>query len=106
MVRFSLSLIPTTDIAASLGKVKKPDQLLIGFALETDNELDNAREKLKRKNLDMIVLNSLREPGAGFGHETNRITIIDRNNNIDKFELKSKREVAFDILNKIASLIQ
>jgi phosphopantothenoylcysteine decarboxylase / phosphopantothenate---cysteine ligase len=103
---FSLSLIPTTDIAASLGKVKRPDQLLIGFALETDNELDNAREKLKRKNLDMIVLNSLREPGAGFGHETNRITIIDRNNNIDKFELKSKREVAFDILNKIASLIQ
>ena len=103
---FSLNLIPTIDIAATLGKNKREDQLLIGFALETDNELDNAKGKLKRKNLDMIVLNSLRESGAGFGLETNRITIIDKNNNIDKFELKSKREVAIDILNKITSLIQ
>jgi phosphopantothenoylcysteine decarboxylase / phosphopantothenate---cysteine ligase len=103
---FSLNLIPTIDIAATLGKNKRDDQLLIGFALETDNELDNAIGKLRRKNLDMIVLNSLRESGAGFGLETNRITIIDKNNNIDKFELKSKREVAIDILNKIASLIQ
>jgi phosphopantothenoylcysteine decarboxylase/phosphopantothenate--cysteine ligase len=68
--------------------------------------LKNAKAKLDRKNLDLIVLNSLREDGAGFGHDTNKITIIDRNNNIDKFELKSKKEAAKDILNKIASMIQ
>jgi phosphopantothenoylcysteine decarboxylase/phosphopantothenate--cysteine ligase len=101
-----LKLKPTTDIAASLGRVKKKSQLLAGFALETNNELENAREKLLRKNLDLIVLNSLRESGAGFGHDTNKITIIDRNNNIDKFELKSKEETAEDILNKIVSMLQ
>jgi phosphopantothenoylcysteine decarboxylase/phosphopantothenate--cysteine ligase len=78
----------------------------VGFALETDNELDNAKAKLYRKNLDIIVLNSLKEEGAGFGHDTNKITIIDRNNNINKFELKSKEEAAKDILNKIVSMIQ
>jgi phosphopantothenoylcysteine decarboxylase/phosphopantothenate--cysteine ligase len=78
----------------------------VGFALETNDEVNNAKDKLKRKNLDMIVLNSLRDEGAGFGYETNRITIIDRNNNIDKFELKTKSEVASDILQKIISLIQ
>ena len=88
------------------GKNKKPSQILAGFALETDNELENAKAKLKRKNLDIIVLNSLKEKGAGFGYDTNKITIIDRNNNIDKFELKSKEEAARDILNKIVSMIQ
>lgn len=101
-----LKLKPTIDIAASLGRIKKESQLLAGFALETNNELDNAKEKLVRKNLDIIVLNSLRESGAGFGHDTNKITIIDRNNNIDKFELKSKEETAKDILNKIVSMLQ
>ncbi len=101
-----LKLKPTTDIAASLGRLKKDSQLLAGFALETNNELENAKEKLVRKNLDLIVLNSLRESGAGFGHDTNKITIIDRNNNIDKFELKSKEETAKDILNKIVSMLQ
>ncbi|MBK7132918.1 MAG: bifunctional phosphopantothenoylcysteine decarboxylase/phosphopantothenate--cysteine ligase CoaBC [Bacteroidales bacterium] len=101
-----LKLKPTIDIAASLGRIKKESQLLAGFALETNNELDNAKEKLVRKNLDLIVLNSLRESGAGFGHDTNKITIIDRNNNIDKFELKSKEETAKDILNKIVSMLQ
>ena len=101
-----LRLKPTTDIAASLGKIKKHSQLLTGFALETDNEIENATEKLTRKNLDIIVLNSLRENGAGFGHDTNKITLIDRYNNIDKFELKSKEEAAKDILNKIVSMIQ
>jgi len=99
-----LELIPTTDIAAELGKMKKPGQFIAGFALETENETENALLKLHRKNLDMIVLNSLREEGAGFGYDTNRITIIDRNNNIDKFELKSKKDAAKDILNKIISL--
>ena len=101
-----LKLKPTTDIAASLGKMKKDSQLLAGFALETNNETANAQEKLIRKKLDLIVLNSLRESGAGFGHDTNKITIIDRNNNIDKFELKSKEEAAKDILNKIVSMLQ
>jgi phosphopantothenoylcysteine decarboxylase/phosphopantothenate--cysteine ligase len=101
-----LKLKPTTDIAETLGKIKRPSQILAGFALETNNETGNAREKLLRKNLDIIVLNSLKETGAGFGHDTNKITIIDRYNNIDKFELKSKEEAAKDILNKIVSMIQ
>lgn len=101
-----IRLRQTTDIAKTLGQMKKTDQLLAGFALETDNELENASEKLKRKNLDLIVLNSLKEKGAGFGHDTNKITIIDRNNIIDKFELKSKEEAARDILDKIISMLK
>ena len=101
-----LKLKHTTDIAATLGKIKKKSQLIAGFALETDNEIENAIKKLVRKNLDIIVLNSLRENGAGFGHDTNKITIIDRYNNIDKFELKTKAEAAKDILNKIVSMFQ
>jgi phosphopantothenoylcysteine decarboxylase/phosphopantothenate--cysteine ligase len=99
-----IRLKPTEDIAAYLGSIRKSDQFLAGFALETDNETANAMDKLKRKNLDMIILNSLRDEGAGFGFDTNRITIIDSNNNIDKFELKSKSEVASDILRRIISL--
>ncbi len=101
----TIRLMPTEDIAAFLGTMKKGSQILAGFALETDNEISNATEKLKKKNLDLIILNSLRDEGAGFGHDTNRITMIDSNNNIDKFELKSKEEVASDILEKIISLI-
>jgi phosphopantothenoylcysteine decarboxylase/phosphopantothenate--cysteine ligase len=101
-----LRLKPTTDIAGILGLSKKPSQIIAGFALETDNELDNAKGKLLRKNLDIIILNSLREEGAGFGHDTNKITIIDRNNIIDKFELKSKEDAATDILEKIITLIR
>lgn len=99
-----LRLKPTTDIAAALGKAKKPSQIVAGFALETTSGLKEAKEKLQRKNLDLIILNSLREKGAGFGHDTNRITIIDKNNIIGKFELKSKREAARDILDKIVSM--
>ena len=99
-----IRLKPTEDIAATLGKLKGKGQFLAGFALETDNEVENAMGKLLRKNLDMIILNSLRDEGAGFGHQTNRITIIDSNNNIDKFELKTKDEVASDILKKIIGL--
>lgn len=95
---------PTEDIAASLGRMKQKNQLLVGFALETEDELNNAISKLQRKKLDLIILNSLSDHGAGFGFNTNRITIIDSNNNIDKFELKSKDEVASDIFNKIISL--
>lgn len=101
-----IKLRPTIDIARTLGSTKKKSQIIVGFALETDNELENALGKLKRKNLDLIVLNSLRDEGAGFGTDTNKVTLIDKYNNIDKFELKSKDEVAFDILGKIASLTQ
>ena len=103
--KLSLKLKPTADIAASLGKLKRRDQLLVGFALETDNAESNASEKLKRKNLDLMVLNSLEDKGAGFGFDTNKITLIDKYNNIDKFELKSKEEVADDIIARIVSMI-
>ena len=97
----TLTLKPTTDIAATLGKMKKQNQIIVGFALETNDELENAQKKLQKKNLDFIVLNSLNDQGAGFGYDTNKITIIDRNNVICNFELKSKTEVARDILGKI-----
>ena len=100
-----ISLVKTPDIAASLGKLKKNGQITVGFALETQNEGDNARKKLASKNFDMIVLNSLNDAGAGFGHDTNKITIIDKQNNVTNFELKSKREVAKDIVNTIFELI-
>jgi phosphopantothenoylcysteine decarboxylase/phosphopantothenate--cysteine ligase len=78
----------------------------VGFALETNDEVVNATGKLNRKNLDFIVLNSLKEEGAGFEHDTNKITIIDKYNNIDKFELKSKDDAARDILDKVISMIR
>ncbi|MGB1283327.1 MAG: bifunctional phosphopantothenoylcysteine decarboxylase/phosphopantothenate--cysteine ligase CoaBC [Polaribacter sp.] len=95
-----IELTPTKDISASLGKIKK-HQFLVGFALETNNELENAKSKLKRKNLDAIVLNSLQDKGAGFATDTNKITIIDKNLNKTAFELKPKVEVAKDIMNEI-----
>ena len=101
-----LKLKSTTDILATLGKKKKKNQLLIGFSLETSNELENAKNKLQRKNLDFIVLNSLNDKGAGFEFSSNKITIIDNNNNITNFELKDKKEVAKDIVNKIISLLK
>ncbi len=94
-----IELERTQDIAAHLGTLKKQGQLLIGFALETQNELTNAQKKLHTKNFDFIVLNSLKEKGAGFKHDTNKITILDQNNNIENFELKTKKEVAKDIVN-------
>ncbi|MCB0705372.1 MAG: bifunctional phosphopantothenoylcysteine decarboxylase/phosphopantothenate--cysteine ligase CoaBC [Saprospiraceae bacterium] len=97
-----LELVQNPDIAATLGKMKKAGQILVGFALETQNEEAHARAKLERKNLDMIVLNSLRDPGAGFNHDTNRIRILHRENNkTADFELKSKAAVAEDILDSV-----
>lgn len=96
-----LDLVPTKDTLAELGKIKKKNQLLIGFALETNNELEHAKLKLKRKNLDLIVLNSMRDKGAGFGSENNKVTILDKYNKTTKFELKSKPEVARDILDQL-----
>ena len=99
-----LELTPTVDILAELGRRKRDRQILVGFALETDNEIEHAQGKLQRKNLDLIVLNSLRDAGAGFGHDTNQITLIDKQNNLVRFELKSKSEVAHDIVEKIIAL--
>ncbi len=100
-----LELVKTRDILSSLGEIKKEHQILIGFALETEQETENALKKLKNKNLDFIVLNSLNDPGAGFKSDTNKITIIDKNNLQSLFDLKSKKEVAKDIINKILELI-
>ncbi len=97
----NLELLPTKDIARKLGEIKKEQQLLVGFALETDNEEENAKNKIKSKNLDFIVLNSLKEEGAGFQVDTNKIKIIDKHNKSFDFELKSKKEVAKDIVSKI-----
>jgi phosphopantothenoylcysteine decarboxylase / phosphopantothenate---cysteine ligase len=99
----TLELKKTKDILSYLGTIKSQKQILVGFALETENEEVNAKQKLKGKNLDFIVLNSLNDKGAGFKTETNRITIIDKDNKIEKFELKSKKEVARDIVKKIIS---
>ncbi len=95
-----LHLKPTQDIAAALGKLKRPDQQLIGFALETTNELSHAQGKLQRKNFDFIVLNSLNDQGAGFQHDTNKITIV-RPTDTKEFPLKPKSEVAADIINEL-----
>tara|TARA_R110000868_G_scaffold161628_3_gene392320 strand:+ start:2683 stop:3888 length:1206 start_codon:yes stop_codon:yes gene_type:complete len=97
---FSIALVKNKDILYSLGEMKK-QQFLVGFALETENEVENAIGKLKRKNLDAIVLNSLNDKGAGFGKLTNKVSFIDKNLDIKTFELKTKAEVASDILNEI-----
>ena len=100
----SLELVKTVDILESLGK-KKTSQILIGFALETDNELSNAKEKIKKKNLDAIVLNSLADKGAGFQHSTNKITFIPAKGEQTAYPLKDKSEVAMDILTQIKLMI-
>lgn len=98
---FVIELVKTKDIAAELGKLKKAGQVIVGFALETDHEMENARQKLTKKNLDFVVLNSMQDPGAGFKHNTNKITIIDKDGNVLKFELKPKNEVAKDIVDYV-----
>lgn len=101
-----LDLVPTQDIAACLGQMKRKDQCLVGFALETNNEREHALGKLQRKNLDFIVLNSLRDAGAGFAHDTNKITILTTEGEEKPFPLKSKLEVAEDIVKEMAERLQ
>jgi phosphopantothenoylcysteine decarboxylase / phosphopantothenate---cysteine ligase len=96
--KLTIDLQPTVDILAHLGKNKKSEQILVGFALETDNEEANAKAKIEKKNLDFIVLNSLKDEGAGFKHDTNKISIIEKNNKKTSFELKDKKKVAKDIV--------
>ena len=98
---FAVSLTKTTDILKTLGSIKTDKQVLIGFALETNNEKEYALQKLQTKNADMIVLNSLQDAGAGFGHDTNKITIFDKTGKAYPFDIKSKKEVAKDIVNTI-----
>lgn len=100
----TINLVQNPDILATLGTMKQQRQILVGFALETDNEVDNAKKKLTKKNLDFIVLNSLHDEGAGFGHDTNKVTIIDRNGYITAGTLKSKQDVAKDIADKLSQL--
>lgn len=100
-----IHLVQNPDILATLGKMKTDRQLLIGFALETDNELENAKSKLARKNLDMIVLNSLKDKGAGFGHDTNKVTIITTDGTVTEGSLKSKAAVAKDIADSMEGLM-
>ena len=99
-----IELVRTQDILASLGAIKNK-QILVGFALETNNEVENAKGKLKKKNLDLIVLNSLNDKGAGFGGSTNKVTFIDKNNSIKEFDLKSKAAVAQDITQEIIKFL-
>ncbi len=101
----NVELETTEDIAENLGKIKTTKQFLAGFALETSNEIDNAREKLQKKNFDLIVLNSLKDAGAGFNVDTNKITIIDKHNKITRFKLKTKKEVAYDIVSYLAQFL-
>tara|TARA_B110000967_G_scaffold159972_1_gene165749 strand:+ start:374 stop:1573 length:1200 start_codon:yes stop_codon:yes gene_type:complete len=100
----NISLKKTVDILSEMGNKKNDKQFIVGFALETNNEVENAKYKLKRKNLDMIVLNSLKDNGAGFQYNTNKISIIDKENNISSFDLKDKTEVAKDVIDKIIEL--
>ncbi len=102
---FSVVLKKNVDIAFEFGKIKKSNQLSVGFALETNDELKHAKAKLTKKNFDIVVLNSLNDKGAGFQFNTNKITIVNRNNKITKFELKNKDEVAEDIINEIEKLV-
>jgi len=98
---YTIELTPTRDIAASIGSIKSDNQFLVGFALETNNEEQNAQLKLEKKNLDLIVLNSLNDSGAGFQHDTNKITIFSRKGDVKRFDLKPKSEVAKDIVDEL-----
>lgn len=100
-----IELKRTKDIAKSLGQIKKPDQIVVGFAMETQNFQENALRKLESKNMDFIVLNSLREKGAGFGTDTNKVTFLDKGGGIEAFELKSKKAVAKDIVEKVKKML-
>ena len=104
--KMTLRLVPNQDIAASLGAMKREGQILVGFALETDDEVSHAESKLRRKNLDFIVLNSLRDPGAGFRCDTNKIAILDNAGARTSFPLKSKREVASDIVDRLVTCLR
>ena len=103
--QMSVQLRKTKDIAATLGKQKQTNQIMVGFALETNNAFENAERKLKEKNMDFIVLNNLEDKGAGFAYDTNKVTFLDKNGLITRFDMKSKIDVAHDIIDKIITLL-
>lgn len=102
----TLNLVQNPDILATLGKMKTDKQILVGFALETNNEIAHAQSKLERKNLDFIVLNSLQDAGAGFGYDTNKVTFLHRDGSVESGSLKSKKEVAKDIVDRLSSAMK
>lgn len=104
--KMQLEMVKNPDILQTVGNLKKKNQWLVGFALETNDAIENATKKLKKKNLDLIVVNSLEDEGAGFGHDTNKVTFLDSNNKITKFKLFSKKEVADNILNHLLLLLK
>lgn len=97
----TLTLVKNVDIAATLGQTKRAEQFAVGFALETTNELAHAQDKLRRKNFDLVVLNSLRDAGAGFGHDTNKVAVLDRAGEVLNFELQAKTELAHALVSLI-----
>jgi phosphopantothenoylcysteine decarboxylase/phosphopantothenate--cysteine ligase len=101
----TLNLVKNVDIAATLGQTKRPEQFAVGFALETTNELAHAQDKLHRKGFDLIVLNSLRDAGAGFGHDTNKVTVLDAAGQIVNFELQSKADLARGLVSLILARV-
>ena len=100
----TLNLVPTEDILAALGREKRKGQILVGFALETNNAQANARKKLISKNLDLIILNSLKDKGAGFGYDTNKVSILDRKGKTENLPLLTKTEVAMHIAERVLSI--
>ena len=102
----AIPLKRTKDIAAELGQLKQPAQLMVGFALETNNAIEHAQRKLKSKNLDFIVLNTLEDKGAGFGHDTNKVTFIERNGSIIRYKIDTKKVVAKNIIQKLTEISQ
>jgi phosphopantothenoylcysteine decarboxylase/phosphopantothenate--cysteine ligase len=101
----TITLKKTTDILKSLGQIKNNKQILVGFALETNNEIEHAKQKLVQKNADIIVLNSLNDAGAGFALDTNKITVLHKNGKQHAYELKDKKQVAVDIVNEIINVL-
>jgi phosphopantothenoylcysteine decarboxylase/phosphopantothenate--cysteine ligase len=97
----TLELVKNVDIAATLGQTKRPEQFSVGFALETTNELAHAQDKLRRKNFNLVVLNSLRDAGAGFGHDTNKVQVLDATGEVRNFELQAKTELAHALVKLV-----
>jgi phosphopantothenoylcysteine decarboxylase/phosphopantothenate--cysteine ligase len=102
---FTISLVKNVDIAYEFGKVKRPEQVSVGFALETNDELAHAQGKLQKKNFDMVILNSMNDANATFGYDTNKITVVKKDLQPKEFSLKQKSEVAKDIVKEIAALL-
>jgi phosphopantothenoylcysteine decarboxylase/phosphopantothenate--cysteine ligase len=102
---WNIELKPTRDIAGELGKTKRSSQLFVGFALETDKGIESAHKKMARKNMDLMVLNSLEDEGAGFGTDTNKVTMIDQTGKMYSYELKPKTQVAADLVQRVINMI-